>query len=87
MYARQGHPIPLLLFQDISNNFNTYITKTYINIHGRSERQKTHFKNYITNITSGLLQPLHKHSRQILQTTPNIGILFPNLIHRSHLEV
>lgn len=87
IYIRPGHIIPLQFFQHISNNFKTYIIMADVNIHSRSDRQKDQFRNFITNSTNGILQHLPKPTRPISQTTPDIVILSPNLIHRTHIEV
>jgi len=87
IYVRPGHPLPNDFFTYISNNFRTYIIIAGINIHSRTDREKTNCLNFIEFQTTGIIHKLPQTTRPISNTTPDVVITSTNLTHRCTTEV
>jgi len=58
-----------------------------INIHSRTDREKTNFSNFIQFQTTGTIHILPQLTRPIWNTTPEFVITSTNLTHRCTIEV
>ena len=87
IYVRPHHPIPLSFFRYINTTFTSYIILADVNIHSRTQHQRTTFINFVAHQMHATLHRLPKHTRPESQTTPDIAITSSNLSALSTISV
>jgi len=82
IYIRPHQAIPNSFFTHISNNHKNYIIMADINIHSRTDKEKSDFHDFINLQTTGIIHQLSKPTRPCSNTTPDVVITSMNIFRK-----